>query len=443
MKTRIFSAALAAALVPALAACAAGGPASRGEASAGTATPQSAAADPAEAGSLQPLTPGTGQGYYVCGSNGGSPLLCYLDYASAAEVPLCARPNCEHNSESCTAWLPAGRMVSNLSAAGQGIAWIELDGIEGRVWLADADGAGRRQLPALPDGFAAETLAAQDGQALYCFASKYGEGQTTTALYRLPLDGGEAEQLLALPQPVPELKGVCGRSLVLYQYDWSGIEDIPRPEIPAGADEEEARRLNDEYQEQVAQVTGSHRVYLLDVDTGAEQELAGWTSRQGSSGRAILWQDDTLYWTADEDTGHIGWQTAAGETGQTAVRWPDTLPVGQGWYVTPERLVDGRLLVTAMDPDTIIVHRCAVDLQTGAVQELTLRYVENATEQPVRVLAQSGDMVLVRFESQVRDGLAGGDTEVQNRCGLISLEDFFAGRPNYREITLHYARDFS
>ena len=117
--------------------------------------------------------------------------------------------------------------------------------------------------------------------------------------------------------------------------------------------------------------------------------------------------------------------------------------MGQGWYVTPERLVDGRLLVTAMDPDTIIVHRCAVDLQTGAVQELTLRYVENATEQPVRVLAQSGDMVLVRFESQVRDGLAGGDTEVQNRCGLISLEDFFAGRPNYREITLHYARDFS
>ena len=85
MKTRIFSAALAAALVPALAACAAGGPASRGEASAGTATPQSAAADPAEAGSLQPLTPGTGQGYYVCGSNGGSPLLCYLDYALAAE----------------------------------------------------------------------------------------------------------------------------------------------------------------------------------------------------------------------------------------------------------------------------------------------------------------------------------------------------------------------
>ena len=175
----------------------------------------------------------------------------------------------------------------------------------------------------------------------------------------------------------------------------------------------------------------------------SEQELAGWTSRQGSSGRAILWQDDTLYWTADEDTGHISWLTAAGETGQTAVRWPDTLPVGQGWYVTPERLVDGRLLVTAMDPDTIIVHRCAVDLQTGAAQELTLRYVENATEQPVRVLAQSGDMVLVRFESQVRDGLAGGDTEVQNRCGLISLEDFFAGRPNYREITLHYARDFS
>ena len=39
--------------------------------------------------------------------------------------------------------------------------------------------------------------------------------------------------------------------------------------------------------------------------------------------------------------------------------------------------MDGRLLVTAMDPDTIIVHRCAVDLQTGAAQELTLRYVEN------------------------------------------------------------------
>ena len=164
MKTRIFSAALAAVLVPALAACAAGGPASRGEASAGTATPQSAAADPGEAGSLQPLTPGTGQGYYVCGSNGGSPLLCYLQSSAASPAPTAST-----NSESCTAWLPAGRMVSNPERGGAG-HW------PGSSWTASRAGSGwqtptapgRRQLPALPDGFAAETLAAQDGQALYC-----------------------------------------------------------------------------------------------------------------------------------------------------------------------------------------------------------------------------------------------------------------------------------
>ena len=170
----------------------------------------------------------------------------------------------------------------------------------------------------------------------------------------------------------------------------------------------------------------------------------GWTSRQGSSGRAILWQDDTLYWTADEDTGHIGWLTAAGETGQTAVRWPDTLPVGQGWYVTAGapggRPPAGDRHGPGHDHCPPLRRGPADRRGAGADAALCGKRPPSSR---CAFWPKAGIWCWSALKARSATAWPGGDTEVQNRCGLISLEDFFAGRPNYREITLHYARDFS
>ena len=49
---------------------------------------------------------GNAEGFYsVVANDDGSKNILYTDYASASQVYLCNQPNCEHDSEKCTAWV--------------------------------------------------------------------------------------------------------------------------------------------------------------------------------------------------------------------------------------------------------------------------------------------------------------------------------------------------
>lgn len=45
--------------------------------------------------------------YETYPAQNGSINMVYIDYASAQEIYLCTTPNCEHNSEACSSWIPA------------------------------------------------------------------------------------------------------------------------------------------------------------------------------------------------------------------------------------------------------------------------------------------------------------------------------------------------
>ena len=112
MKTpRTIAAALLAALT--LAACA---PASGTQAVATAAPPagQDPAPDTAAGAGLRILTAGNADGMYAAvtvsepGSRIFPTLLSWIDYASARQVILCSRPNCDHSDDSWPARLPVG-----------------------------------------------------------------------------------------------------------------------------------------------------------------------------------------------------------------------------------------------------------------------------------------------------------------------------------------------
>lgn len=90
-----------------------------------------------------------------------------------------------------------------------------------------------------------------------------------------------------------------------------------------------------------------------------------------------------------------------------------------------------------------VVSRYALDLETGALQEIPLQYIANATQQPVSIEGQGEDCLAVIFEEQVQmsayldpDGMPATSMETHRRYGLISTEDFLAGIPNYREFQM-------
>ena len=48
----------------------------------------------------------------------GSSNITYIDYATRSEIYLCNRPNCTHDNESCTSWLPMDGISKDVFVAG-------------------------------------------------------------------------------------------------------------------------------------------------------------------------------------------------------------------------------------------------------------------------------------------------------------------------------------
>lgn len=87
-----------------------------------------------------------------------------------------------------------------------------------------------------------------------------------------------------------------------------------------------------------------------------------------------------------------------------------------------------------------MVGRYTLDLETGTLQEIPLQYIANATQKPVSIEGQGKDCLFVIFEEKVQmgtyldpDGKPATSMETHRRYGLISIEDFLAGIPKYRE----------
>ncbi|WPB80216.1 S9 family peptidase [Archangium violaceum] len=97
------------------------------------------------------------------------------------------------------------RRISNPSASpdGKRIAFVlrstDLEANKGRtdLWLVNADGTGLRQLTSSPES-EAQPVWSPDGQGLYFLSSRGGSRQ----VFRLPLDGGEAQAVTKLPLDV-------------------------------------------------------------------------------------------------------------------------------------------------------------------------------------------------------------------------------------------------
>ncbi|KFA89428.1 alpha/beta hydrolase family protein [Archangium violaceum] len=97
------------------------------------------------------------------------------------------------------------RRISNPSASpdGKRIAFVlrstDLEANKGRtdLWLVNADGTGLRQLTSSPES-EAQPVWSPEGQGLYFLSSRGGSRQ----VFRLPLDGGEAQAVTKLPLDV-------------------------------------------------------------------------------------------------------------------------------------------------------------------------------------------------------------------------------------------------
>lgn len=415
-------------------------------------------------GELIPLSSETDKGRYTTGriydQDKVTQLLCYVDYAAAREIPLCAQPSCAHNSDACTAFMKLGNSATAPKiGSGNAIFFVIMDGETGQdeIWTADPDGSGRRLLVRSTTGSNECKPIAEDGSYLYYFYGSYREEngemlKSRLCLARVPLAGGESEDISSWEDKNDgagyEFLGVSGREVALYRYEWGNpMENVAPEDTPP----EETGAMADAQSEQQRQHMCRHSAFLLNVDTGAQRELGTWSSTTGSVGCSCLWENGRLYWCTDNAYGPIHWMDVDGQSGELAVLPED--PNDENACYMLDSIVQGKLLIDCFSPAADSTSRCAIDLSDdlaegrseGNAQSLTLRYLYAVSEYPVRIEGRSETELLVMYEIDVEyspgfyeDGTPKENFSATSRYGMISYEDYFANRPNYRPVEMPY-----
>lgn len=404
--------------------------------------------DAAAGSALRMLAPGTAAGRYTVGHRNGTysgdGILTYIDYASLQQVALCADPNCDHTGESCTARGP----VDDLFLYG---AWVADDDtlvvagyrseLGTGLWRCKADGSdpvalecSDPQVPAYPLLF--------DGTYLYYQSYGSGDGKGALSLYRTPIAGGSFQKVFALPGDSQMLLGCQGRELLLYGSDYSARNAVEAPQLGESAGEEEQNAAWERFYAQYYAAPVKNTLLYKNVDTGEERTLYAWEE----TGNALTMPPVCL-------NGHIlflaGGASALKEVlADGSVReWP--LPAGPARAAIYAQItaVLGDVAVVDLnydpDPDPEpgqsaepIQKRYAVDLGSSDCRELTLHYVVDGYQQPLRIVANTGDAVIVEFERQ--SAQYGEGYDYTSRCALLTAEDFLDSRPNYKELFTPY-----
>lgn len=372
------------------------------------------------------LTPNKEQGRYVTAEHNGNELLCWLDYQTAQETPLCAAPNCEHNSEACSACITGdGRYVGGqIAALGEDqIVFTVFDNHHKQpsvLYAANRDGSQRHELHQFDfeDELRGLPLCA-DNEYFYLVLLHMG-GQSQK-LARMPLEGGTVEMIL---EPENEFRVLRAedRCLLIAEHDWDAE---------------------------------CYKVYQYNVDTGAKEPLdMPWLDGNRNES-AFLNCGDRLYQCLGDG---VHWVNMQGESGCIPVSWPEAVQQEieaekRKDYCTLNYWLDGaigtKLLMTVNGLNTENgqpgARRFILDTQTGEMQESPLNYLKNEREVPIAILAQSEDALLaevechVEYESYIQpNGVPNQQMRDVSRYALIRNEDFLAGKNEWQEIQMQF-----
>lgn len=433
-KSRILSSLLALTMAASLVGCGAqhaddpeSSPASSGD------QPKAGVVSPIQAPetSLHALDAGTDQGRYrvITVPTDYSSLLCYLDFATGNEVPLCASPNCEHRDKSCPAWLHEHNytILNALDDKHLILLNSDLHTDQTTLSIANADGSDSRILAEYPATYAispvfSESLLADD-EYLYYFAdiaSKIDDKTVTEPmdyqLFRVPLKGGEPEKMHNIKRDSSELQGIWGRDLILNRYEISS--DFNPNE-------------------------GTTVFIRHSLDTGEETVLGSTSTTE--SPVATYFSQGNLYWLNADQTDTLFWVDVNGNQNQMPLNWGEGAPAfAQEFYYNFEftAFIQNHLILN-IDGD----HRYAysIDLEKGQASPLTLTYLDalSGQEKPIRILQVVGSDLVVEFASVNEqathynpDGSAFLVSTPLTRTGFISIDDYLAGNNNYREFTM-------
>lgn len=416
---RVFSLALTALL---LAGCTAA-PADSSESSTAVTAETAAAQDPAGNGEpLRLLQHGDERQYYFRESVDNTETLVRYRIADLTEctdyIP-CDVEGCTHDSENCPAVAPYAFGYQPWVLNENTLLAMEYSFDEERttLFLMDRECHNRRELATLDNCnlFSYSDQAYTDGQALYV----RGEQNDQDGLYRVDLADGTLTEVYSFSLGASYIVGAIGRTYLVEQ----SLVTYPDPTGDLIADAQ-------------AEPSGTKTQLLLNVDTGETRELRTFSSEDGSLNAIETYVADDVCYSFDSSTGALS--TLDWNTGEEHLI-TDQLPL-PAEYESP---VDYNIKTNLNGWLVFYNLPVIVNTETGEVRQradLPENYWNGYGHQP-DIALQLKDRLLVdcRYEPIARTTLSTDGTPYtiefdQMYLGLISIDDFLNGVPNYTEV---------
>lgn len=371
--------------------------------------------------------------------------IAYVDYETAQQILLCNKPNCNHDSEDCSAVLPeemlfsqqtylfgdgqylylaaspydnAGTMEVETSSSADGIYFQTSSEEPPTLYRINLDGTSREKLYTFQDGTILEGQFFCDDNYFYTVTKKLEsetEGNTTyTAAYdkklvRIDRESGKEEDVLSLDTDAAIL-GCYGRNMILGVTDYG--KELTEKEI---ADDATFRAA---YENSVYKITS------VNIDT---KEVTPLKEIKQSQLHSELLKEGCLYISYEKDTGIEKMNLATGE--QT------TIPTEKNYCLAYE--IDGTLLGSEWNMDTNEQYDF-IDTKTGETRECTLQTSEKT---PVTIISETSDSLFVWYDYvNVEEYVAWMDVTQEvigkTHYGMIKKSDYLNNVGNYKEVTM-------
>lgn len=292
----------------------------------------------------------------------GSTNLLYLDYATMQQVPLCSQPNCSHDTDACTSYLPysAGGILA--SVVGEQLVLVfpgnlyagtgsETESVLPHIETMGLDGSDRKTTVTLGASQVICRPLVTDGTCLYARLDTTAEdGSFTAQLVRIDPAGGEPEVLCPLNQEW--LKGGAGSRLILWDAEQTYVGYDPATgERTALYQAEDALIHSNLFGSTLAYLQDGV-FHLLDLTTGKDKTLGGYQVTEA---------DGTNISILDADEDHLIFHTESAEASDYYMLTADQVP--QPWgllYSTDDmEMPYGRVTTVGTDQYLVIAGEAA------------------------------------------------------------------------------------
>lgn len=352
------------------------------------------------------------QGVYYLGVSAPNTVY-YYDKTSSQSVPLCARPECPHTDDSCTAWAP-GLLYLLLDEQNESQPLYLYSSTEDpsgeqyptvRLYRMSANGADRTLCMEYQNGLVDLQMAASD-DFVYFLSSEVDPATQSSVkcLYQASLSDGKLEKLQQYDQPTI-LLGAYDQKLVLEHNNdsyLSAVADVFELDVSTGQETqlfhyEASGEMSDDYNPAPHSVAFSHGQYLYILEPSGER-TAQLSRRDLRSGEEEMVAESVPYY---------GSQVAE-----------------DGCFL------DGKLLLTCSEKiaDGMSGSTFAIDLTNGSCQEVTLH---DGYGVPYEVAGETEQHFIIPLGESLRTAKVTGPTGVEETSSYYATDFYLLKKADY------------